>query len=147
MGKGNASTDQIKAELVKSQEPIVIQIKDSVLVEHKHRISFAVANQTIHGVYIELLQLEKPKDTKFIYLEWVKDHDHGGPGFTPMMWSERQWTPKYIPPGEDVYFAISFPQIKNSKTPDSESGELKITFSRLEKTKVENKKYAFRIRF
>ena len=120
---------------------------DSVLADSRHRISITVTNQTIHGVYIESLELEKPKDTQPSYLEWVEDHDHSGPGFTPMMWSEHQWSPKYIPPGEDVYFAISFPQIQKSKTPESESGELRLAFSRLDKMKEENKKHTFRIRF
>ena len=147
MGKRDASIEQIKAESVKSEEPIVIQIMDSVLVEGKHRISITVANQTIHGVYIESLKIEKPKNTKLTYLEWVEDHDHSGPGFTPMMWSGHQWAPKYIPPGENVFFAISFPQIQISRTPDNESGELKFAFSRLDKMKEENKKHTFRIRF
>ena len=63
MSKRDASIDQIKAESVKSEEPVVIQIIDSVLVEGKHRISITVANQTIHGVYIESLKIEKPKNT------------------------------------------------------------------------------------
>lgn len=170
MDEERDNTDQIKAEFftlggavaaggfsvgvgekiyryIKSKEPIVVQIMDSVLIDESHRVAINVANQTIHGVYIEMLQLEKPKDAELEYFQWKKDFGHGGVGLPPTVWDAYEWTPKHIPPGEDIYFAIGFPMIKDSKTPDKEYGEFKMSFSRLEEKKMDSEKYSFRIRF
>jgi hypothetical protein len=128
---------------IKSKEPLVVQILDSVKIDNTSRVVVKVSNQTLHGIYLESVTLSKINDDQLAFMEWKQNFKHSGVGFAPFEWMEFEWSPINIAPGEDFHFGIQFAKPSDTK---ALHGELNITYSRLDQKKPETKTHDFRIR-
>lgn len=62
LGLGGGATKALYEKL-KSDEPLLIQILDSSVSGKSHQLSLRIMNLTLHAIYIDEIEVEKPKKT------------------------------------------------------------------------------------
>ncbi len=62
LGLGGGATKALYEKL-KSDDPLLIQVLDSGVSGKNHQLSLRIMNLTLHGIYIDEIEVEKPKKT------------------------------------------------------------------------------------
>jgi len=62
LGLGGGATKALYEKL-KTDDPLLIQVLDSSVSGNNHQLSLRITNLTLHGIYIDELKVEKPKNT------------------------------------------------------------------------------------
>jgi len=135
-------------QLMKSPEPLVVQILDSVVIKDEHRVTLKVTNQTLHGTYLERLEITKPEGlTPKFYL---RETERESGMLSHSAWVEHkvgECFPKHVAPGSDTSFAFSLPLLKQEDFVRAPYGICSLHFSRLEERKIDGKEIVFRLRW
>lgn len=97
-------------------EPIAVSVLDSVTGNANHVIMLQITNQTMHGVYIESIQLLEPVNCQVTTIECDNgniglDSDVGRFGDVGRFAADKLALPRRIKPMGMVTFEVTIPKI------------------------------------
>jgi hypothetical protein len=132
-------------ESLHSSRKVVVQILYSEFKDAKHTVHFKVTNDSLHGVYLESIELVAPQGT-FSVKEDVDDVP-GIPISMPGYHKSAGWERPHLSPGSDYAFSVTFPACKDPTYTSQWSGMIRVEISQLDQVKPEFREIPFRIRW
>ena len=140
LGLGASASEKTYEILQSRQQPLSIQVLKSDAIEGAHIIGFHVTNNTQHGVYLEKISFEKPKDAKATIYSSLKMGE-----FTNKL--KELSLPMLIPPRQGSGVTVAMALREDEATKEKPYGTLELEFSKLDEKKAERVKTDFRIRW
>ena len=126
-------------DALQAPKKVFVQVLDSNLTNGYQSVRFKVVNSSIHGVYLDSLELDAPKG------EFTVTHRDVGDS-----WGGEEkvgWVRRLLAPQTDYTFTLTFPECQNPTYTSQWSGQLTLEISQLDEIKPEFRKIPFRIRW
>jgi hypothetical protein len=126
-------------DALQAPKKVFVQVLDSDFKNGHHSVHFKVVNSSLHGVYLDSLELDAPKG-KFT----VKHRSSAGG------WGREDkvgWERRLLAPQTDYAFTLTFPECQNPTYTSQWSGQITLEISQLDEIKPEFRKIPFRIRW